>query len=283
LGAPDQIASLEAPFVEEEIRKVVFSCNPNKASGPDGFSFQFYQSFWDLISRDICKLVNAFYFNQLDVSKLNLATICLIPKKKDASLITNYRPINLINCSFKIITKILADRLAKVMDEIIDYSQTTYIKDHYIMDNVVCVHEVLHQIKISKTKGVLFQIYFEKGFDRVDWDFLVETLKGRGFGTKWIEWITNILNDSKTYINFNGELDLYFHYKRGVRQGDPFPPFLYILVADVLNIVLQNAKDKSYINGLRCKGDFLGLINLYFADDTLLFLEANPRYIEALK
>jgi Reverse transcriptase (RNA-dependent DNA polymerase) len=104
-----------------------------------------------------------------------------------------------------------------------------------------------------------------------------------GFSTKWIEWITNILNGSKTYINFNGELDPYFHCKKGVCQGDPFSPFLFILMADVLNIVLQNAKDKGYIKGLRCKGDFLGLINLYFADDILLLLEANPRYIEALK
>jgi Reverse transcriptase (RNA-dependent DNA polymerase) len=94
----------------------------------------------------------------LDVSKLNLVTICLIPKKKDVSLITNYRPINLINCSFKIITKILADRLAKVMDEIIDYSQTAYIKYHYIMDNVVYAHEVLHQVKISKTKGYFLKL-----------------------------------------------------------------------------------------------------------------------------
>jgi hypothetical protein len=72
---------LEKPFTEEEIKKMVFSCNPNKAPGHNGFSFQFYQSFWDLVSRDVCKLVNAFYYNQLDVFKLNLAVICLIPKK----------------------------------------------------------------------------------------------------------------------------------------------------------------------------------------------------------
>jgi Reverse transcriptase (RNA-dependent DNA polymerase) len=116
----------------------------------------------------------------------------LILKKTDANFITNFRPIRLINYSFKIITKLLADRLATVMDSLIDHSQTTYIKDRYIMDNVVCAHEVLHQVNKTKSQGVLFKIDFEKVFDRVNWDFLLETLIGRGFDPKWIQWITNI-------------------------------------------------------------------------------------------
>jgi Reverse transcriptase (RNA-dependent DNA polymerase) len=83
-------------------------------------------------------------------------------------LITNYWPISLINYSFKIITKLLADRLARVMDFLINYSQTAYIKGRYIMDNVVCVHEILHQVKFSKIEGILFKIDFKKVFDRVN-------------------------------------------------------------------------------------------------------------------
>jgi Reverse transcriptase (RNA-dependent DNA polymerase) len=164
----NQVAFLEASFTENEIKKIVFACNPNKAPGLDGFSFQFYQYFWDLISRDIFKLVNAFYHNQLDISKINLTVICLIPKKKQANFITNYRPISLINCSFKIISKLLADMLALVMNSLIDHTQTAYIKGRLIMDNVVCAHEVLHQVYVSKTKEVLFKIDFEKNFDRVN-------------------------------------------------------------------------------------------------------------------
>lgn len=115
-----------------------------------------------------------------------MAFICLIPKKNDACNIKLFRPISLINCSFKIITNILADRLATVMNYLIDNSQTAYIKGRLIMNNVVCAHEILHQIKISKTKGVLFKIDFEKTFDCVNWDFLLEVLKGRNFGDKWI-------------------------------------------------------------------------------------------------
>ena len=170
----------------DEIRKTVFSCNPGKAPGPDGLSFLFYQSFWDLVHPDLLRLFLAFYNRTLDISKLNLASICLIPKKEDASSITNYRPINLINCSFKLITKLLADRLALVMDSLIDSSQTAYIKDRLILDNVVCAHEVLHQVKIKKQKGTLFKLDFEKAFDHVNWDFLLEILHARGFGEKFI-------------------------------------------------------------------------------------------------
>jgi Reverse transcriptase (RNA-dependent DNA polymerase) len=113
--------------------------------------------------------------------------------------------------------------------------------------------------------------------------FLIETLQGRGFGTKWIRWIQNILNDNKIYINFNGELGPYFHCQRGIRPGNPLSPFLFDLVADILNVLLNNAQDKGYLKGLGAKGTFPGLVNLYFADDSLLFLEAKAAYIESLK
>jgi Reverse transcriptase (RNA-dependent DNA polymerase) len=125
----NQVKFLEASFTEVEIKKVVFACNPNKAPGLDSFSFQFYQSFWDLVSRDVCKLVNVFYYNS----------------------IINYRPISLINYSFKIISKLLVNILALIMDSLIDQIQTAYIKERLIMDNVVCTYEVLHQVHISKT------------------------------------------------------------------------------------------------------------------------------------
>ena len=103
-------------FSLEEIKTIVFSCNASKAPGPDGFSFAFYQAGWEFIKSDLYKLFASFYFHDLDISKLNLAYVCLIPKKEIAPSISNYRPISLINCSFKLITKLLADRVAKVMD-----------------------------------------------------------------------------------------------------------------------------------------------------------------------
>lgn len=102
---PLQQSSLELPFTLNEIKLTLFSCNPNKSPGSDGISFLFYQTYWDIVFSDILALFQAFYTRTLDISKLNLASICLIPKKEDALTIRNFRPISLINYSFKIITQ----------------------------------------------------------------------------------------------------------------------------------------------------------------------------------
>lgn len=136
------------------------------------------------------------------MSKLNLASICLIPKKDDPKLVSNYRPISLINCSFKLITKALTKRLSTVISSLIDPSQTAFIKGRLITDNIASAHEVLHQVRKKRLKGVLFKLDYEKAFDRVHWDFLIEILKARGFGTQFISWIHAILFKWKIMYKF---------------------------------------------------------------------------------
>jgi hypothetical protein len=229
------------------------------------------------------KLVQAFYDNTLDLNKLNMVVICLIPKKENANEIKNYRPISLINCSVKIITKCLTDRLASCMNELIDRSQTAFIKGRYIMDNIVIANEVLHSVRVSKVKGVLFKLDFEKAYDRVNWGFLLDVLKQRGFGNRFITWIKNLLDSGNTCVNLNGEYGNYFKCHRGLRQGDPLSPFLFNLVADVLNKILQKAKDAGFLQGLGDFPNFGNVLNLHFADDTLIFLKADRRMINSLK
>jgi Reverse transcriptase (RNA-dependent DNA polymerase) len=125
----------------------LFSFDPSKAPGPDDFFFYFYQECWDLISNDFMQLEHAFYNNELDLARINLTYICLIPKKVDAQTITQFRPISLISCNIKIITKLLTERLSKIMDTHISYIQTAYINGKYIMNNMVCAHEALNSIK----------------------------------------------------------------------------------------------------------------------------------------
>jgi Reverse transcriptase (RNA-dependent DNA polymerase) len=104
----------------------------------------------NLFSDDVMSLVNIFYLHELDLKRINLASISLIPKNTDATTITQFRPISLINCSIKILTKLLIERLSPLMNDLISSTQTTYIKGRYIMDNVVCAHETLHTIYKKK-------------------------------------------------------------------------------------------------------------------------------------
>jgi Reverse transcriptase (RNA-dependent DNA polymerase) len=109
-----------------------------------------------------------FYLHKLDLTRINLASITLIPKKNDAITITQFRPISLINYSIKILTKLFTERLSSLMNDLISPTQTAYIKWRYIMDNVVCAHETLHSIHRKKLMRVLFKLDFEKTFDKVN-------------------------------------------------------------------------------------------------------------------
>lgn len=107
---------------------------------------------------DLFILFQSFFFNSLELSKLNSASICLISKKEDPKLVTNYRPISFINCSFKLITKVLTDRLGRVFSSLIDDSQTAFIKGRLVTDHIACAHEILHHVHKKKLKGIIFKL-----------------------------------------------------------------------------------------------------------------------------
>jgi Reverse transcriptase (RNA-dependent DNA polymerase) len=169
----EQNTNLEVNFTIEKTKEVVFQADGNNSPGPDSLSFHFYQNKWDLVKDVIVLIVNAFYNHNLDLSKLNLASIILIPKKTICNSIHHFRPINLINCSCKIISKNLANRMTNIIDHLIDNTQIAFIKGRSIYDNIICAQEILHQVKISKIKEILLKVVFEKAFDNVNWDFLI--------------------------------------------------------------------------------------------------------------
>lgn len=132
------------------------------------------------------KLVNSFGADQLNLDRLNYAIITLIPKEPEAKTLKKFRPISLINCSFKIFAKLLNNRLVTVVDRLIASNQTAFIKGRYILESVVAAHEIIHEVHRNKESGVILKLDYEKAYDRVNWDFLEEMLNSRGFGVKWI-------------------------------------------------------------------------------------------------
>jgi Reverse transcriptase (RNA-dependent DNA polymerase) len=171
--SPEENAMLCVPFSSEEIHKALFQMNPNKAPGPDGFSVLFYQTYLDLIKEDIVSMFNDFHCNNFDISHLNCALICLIPKINDPTNIKQFRPISVLNCSYKFFSKVLANRLYPVLDRLIGPNQLAFLKGHYILDAVVTAHEVLHHVKLHKEQGILLKLDFEKAFDNVNWSYIL--------------------------------------------------------------------------------------------------------------
>src|SRR5215216_4894928 len=215
----------------------------------------------------------ALHAGQLDLFRLNFGEIILLPKIKDAERIQQYRPICLLNVSFKIFTKVATIRLNSVADNVVSPSQTAFMQGRNILDGVVIMHETIHELHSKKLNGVLFKIDFEKAYDKVNWSFLQQTLRMKGFSKEWCALIQSFVSGGSVAIDVNGDTGKYFQTKKGLRQGNPLSPLLFNIVADMLAILIEGAKADGQIEGLVPHLIDGGPSILQYADDTILFME----------
>jgi hypothetical protein len=180
-------------FSEEEINEAIFSSYPEGTPGPDGLSFLFYQKFWEVVKRDMFNLFKDFHEGRLELFRLNFALVTLVPKVEGAHEMKNFIPISLLNCSFKIFSKVLTLRLEKVCQRLIAREQSAFIRERYILESVVVAHELVHSVHKAKEPRVVIKLDYEKVYDRVNIDFLLEILSLRGFGERWIGWIKDMV------------------------------------------------------------------------------------------
>jgi len=165
----------------EEIKNVVFSMEMNTAPGPDHMPIEFFQSCWDFLLSDIWFLFQEFHAHRLDIERLNYGTIILISKLKEANVIQQYRPICLLNIIYKIITKAMMLRREGCMNKIINTAHNAFIKGRNIMEGVMCLSEILHDTRQKKIEGLILKLDFEKAYDKISWNFLMDCLRQRGF------------------------------------------------------------------------------------------------------
>jgi hypothetical protein len=156
----------------------------NKVSGPNGFPVEFYAFSWDIIKGDLMTLFKEFYHGTLPLFKLNFGIIMQLLKHKDVTNIKQFRPIFLLNVSFKIFTKVAVKRLTGVAEKLISQSQTAFITSRNILEEVVMFHETIHELHKKKMNGVILKIDFKKTYDKVNWKFLQLTQRNERVLTK---------------------------------------------------------------------------------------------------
>jgi len=213
---------------------------------------------------------------------INHSWIILLAKKVGAQAINDYRPISLANCSYKLFSKLLANRLSGKLDELVNKSQSAFIEGRHIQSSVAIASEVLFHLKENNQEGVMFKLDFEKAFDNLDWDFLLDTLNAKNFSNNWIRWVKMCLESSYASCLINGKEGNSFKVRRGLKQGCPLSPMLFILAVDALDAIIRRASEIGLLLGTGPEGIWQ-VINLYFADDTLFFCQVKPDQILVLK
>jgi hypothetical protein len=269
----EENTQLIKPFSEDEIKKVIKSMKKNTAPGPDHMPVEFYQSCWEIIKEDFMEMMQEFWGHELDIDRLNYGVITLLPKLKEAAKIQQYRPICLLNVSYKIITKALMLRFEDCMSKIICVSQNVFIKDRNIMDGVLSLHEILHETKRKNKDGVILKLDFEKAYDKISWSFLFDSMKQRGFCDTWCNWIQQVVCSGTLSVKINDTTGSYFKSRKGVRQGDPLSPLLFNLAADCLAKMVHLAQENNLIKGLIPNIIPKGVAILQYADDTILCMD----------
>ncbi|GKU90798.1 hypothetical protein SLEP1_g4749 [Rubroshorea leprosula] len=275
--------TLISPFSEDEIKVAVGECDSSKAPGPDGFNFRFVKSEWDVIKDDVVRFLQEFQANGKLVRGLNASFIVLVPKVENPVQIEEYRPISLIGVIYKILAKLLANRLKKVLENVIGEQQMAFLKGRQLMDGVVIANEVIDEVKKKKKKAFLFKIDFEKAYDKVSWSFLDHMMQKMGFCEKWRLWIQECLRSSLVSILVNGSPSRQFKVTRGLRQGDPLSPFLFLIIAEGLNGLVSEAVKNGKLEGVEVGNKSFSISHLQYADDTILFGKATEENVWAMK
>jgi hypothetical protein len=262
------------PFVLEEFREAIFFMEADKCPGPDGFNPGFYQHFWDICGKDIFDADCSWLDSGVFPPGLNSTNIALIPKGGVQTTMRDWRPIPLCNVLYKVVAKVLANRLKVVLHKCISDNQSAFVPGRSILDNAMAAIELVHYMK-AKTRGkrgdVALKLDISKAYDRIDWEYLRDIMSTMGFSQKWISWIMLCVETVDYSVIFNGNTVGPIIPGRGLRQGDPLSPYLSIICAEGLSALIRKAEGRGDIHGVKiCKNAPI-ISHLLFADDCFLF------------
>ena len=269
-GSP---GSCEDPFKEGEYCEAIKSLRNGSCPGPDGLPIEFYKVFWRKIGPIFSAMVQEAYENQLFCESSRRGVINVIPKgNKDTRFLKNLRPITLLNSDYKIVEKVIANRMIPALDCVISPDQTGFIPGRRISSNIRKILDAVHNTKEDGEQGIIISCDYLKCFDRIETNAVLKSMEQFGFAEILINWVRILYSEFKVKVQNNGNFSGEVHVTRSVHHGEPASNALFFCVAELIAIMLRNDEDISQLV-VKSVVQFLN----QFADDMDVMMEFNQK------
>lgn len=283
-NTPEMNEKLLEEFREEEVRFALSPMHPTKSPSPDSMPPIFYQQYWDVVGPNVISCIMQSLSFGLMPYALNETYICLIPKAKCPQKVTKFRPISLCNVIYKIMSKVLANRLKKILPEVISEAQSAFVPRRQITNNVFVAFEMMHCIsmrKKGKKRLMAVKLDMSKAYNRVEWRYLQEIMRKMGFQGRWIQLTMMCVKTVSYSVLINGEPKGKIFPTRGLHEGDPISPYLFLLCAEGLSAMFQREARMGQINGVLVCRRVPQISHLFFTDNSIIF--CRPTLDEAIR
>ncbi|VFQ93968.1 unnamed protein product [Cuscuta campestris] len=269
---------------EEEIKVTIWDMDPNSSPGPDGFNINFFNQCWDIIKGDLTSACQEVFLGIPLPKAASSSNICLLPKTYNAMKLNDFRPVCLSTVASKIASKCIANRLGKLLHLIISEEQGAYVPGREIMDKILITKELVHHINRKAHGGnLIVKLDMAKAFDKLKWSYLMDILKAFGFSPQFIRMVNTLLTSSKYSILINGKPCGYFGQSRGIKQGDPLSPLLFIIANEGFSRNLNKLFLDGFIDRYNLGRKFIPITHLSYADDIIIFSSGHSRSVSNLK
>jgi hypothetical protein len=235
----------------EEVKETVSTMPKDKSPGPDGWTQELFQDFFDILGEDLHKAVEESRCTGIIPGALNATFFALIPKVSKPDSFHDFRPISLCNFVYKVISKIIATRMKEKLASCISYEQFGFLKDRLIFDVVGIAQECLHTAKSKKLSSIILKLDLKKAYDKVSWQFLRMLLIQIGLKWEVTQWIMACITSVNMVVLINGSPTDFFKSYRGLRQGFPLSPLLFLLVVECLSRLLKKVVEEGSFHGLK--------------------------------
>lgn len=264
----DDRMSLYAPVLEEEIKLGLWALKPFKALGADGLHSGFFQFFWVDVKALVCREIYSSFEAKAVPEYINETLISLIPKNQSPESLNNYRPISLCNTIYKVITKVIVARIKPFLDKLISPIQAAFISGRRGLYNIIIAQELIHSLDKKKRERRIYAIKIDltKAYDHIEWSFIHKALKAFHFPQMLIDLIMSCVTTTSISLLFNGSKLDFFKPTRGIRQGDPLSPYLFILCMEYLGSLIEKECVAKRWIPMKASRENIEISHLFFAD-----------------